>query len=136
MNFNIQHTELLIFMTGNEEMKIAAKSSLQQGLWAGGGAIALGGLLGPVGGLIGGIVGSVIGFYKADPYDGAIVSINKLEESRRKRLMEEVSGILIAAGAVANNLSLAGGLATALEEFARQPAIRDQVWKACVNSLK
>ena len=96
----------------------------------------MGGLLGPIGGLIGGVVGSIIGYYKADPYDGAIVAINQLEEQKRKRLVEEVSGILIAAGAVANNLSLAGGLANALEEFATQPVVRDQVWKACVNSLK
>jgi hypothetical protein len=65
----LQASELVMFLTDNDEMRSCAKQSFQQGLWAGGGAIGAGFVLGPIGGLIGGIVGSVIGKREKDRWE-------------------------------------------------------------------
>ena len=211
MNINLAHTELTAFLTNNDSMREAAKSSFQQGLWAGGGALTLGLVFGPVGGLVGGIAGSIIGYFKSNPYDGAgecvleggqndgvegnhtiggpglerlpppppptpsshafpfsfpslsslplspifspllfsfplpppcaflefsVVQLSALPASRKQVLLDEVSELLVSAGAVLGNLQLAGGLASALEEFATQPAVRDGIWRGCVAALR
>ena len=81
-----QHNELIDFLTNSREMRQTAKSSLKQAAYASGGALAGGFLLGPVGGMVGGIFGSIIGFVKADNYDGAILSVCKLDSAHKKAL--------------------------------------------------
>jgi hypothetical protein len=56
-----QHDELMGFLADNHDMRETARNSLKQGVWAGGGAVSGGLLLGPVGGLVGGILGSIVG---------------------------------------------------------------------------
>mmetsp|Transcript_14951 Transcript_14951/g.30515 ORF Transcript_14951/g.30515 Transcript_14951/m.30515 type:complete len:90 (+) Transcript_14951:375-644(+) len=83
--------------------------------------------------MVGGIVGSIVGYYRADDYDGAVKAVAALPDSQRDALVTEVGEILVSAGAAANMLAAQGGLLTALEEFAKQPAVRDQVWSAVVQ---
>lgn len=130
-----QYGELLDFLTNNDEMRSTAKSSIKQGLYAGTGAVAGGSLLGPLGGMVGGIVGSIIGYYKSDPYDGAIKTIATLDTARQQALVEEISGILIVAGAALESLETVGGFTSALQQFAAQETVRNNVWQACVTSI-
>jgi len=123
------------FLSNNEDMRVAAKSSIKQGLWAGSGAVAGGAVLGPVGGMIGGIVGSIVGYYKSDPYDGAMKAIYALEGDKQAKLVQEISGILIVAGAALESLETVGGFTSALQQFASQDAVRDNVWRACETAL-
>ena len=60
----------------------------------------------------------------------------KLEAGRRKQLIDEVTKVLIAAGATANSLQLNDGFQTALRQYAEQDAVRDGVWRACMHSLE
>jgi hypothetical protein len=95
----------------------------------------MGALFGPIGGLLGGVIGSVIGYIQSDTYDGSVLILNKIEGDHRERLVQEVSDILIKAGAIASTLNANGGLGIALTEFATQTAVRDQIWGACVNGM-
>ena len=110
-----------------------AAGSIKQGLTAGAGAVSGGVLFGPFGAMVGGIVGSIVGYYRSDDYDGAVKAVAALPDSQRDALVTEVGEILVSAGAAANMLAAQGGLLTALEEFAKQPAVRDQVWSAVVQ---
>mmetsp|Transcript_12989 Transcript_12989/g.16966 ORF Transcript_12989/g.16966 Transcript_12989/m.16966 type:complete len:119 (-) Transcript_12989:704-1060(-) len=93
-------------------------------------------LMGPVGGMVGGIAGSVAGFLTSDQYDGALQNISALEDERRKKLINEVTQVLIAAGATANSLQMTSGFGSALREYAQQDSVRDGIWRACINSLE
>jgi len=103
-----------------------------------GGALAGGVLLGPVGGLIGGIAGSIIGFLNSDGYDGALMSISKLDDGEKKVLMKRVGAVLVAAGAAAQQLDsgVPSIFKDALLNYASQPKVREDLWKACVYSLQ
>ncbi|GMH66919.1 hypothetical protein TrRE_jg1382 [Triparma retinervis] len=135
MNFNLAHGELVSFLQSSASMRSTASGSLKAGLIAGGGALAGGVFLGPLGAMIGGIVGSVVGYIKGDPYDGAVTAVTELPAARRDALLTEVSEILIAAGAIANTMHLEGNFMTSLEQFASQPAVRDKVWSAVVRGV-
>jgi hypothetical protein len=128
---DFQHHELIEFLMDNTEMKKAAKHSLKQGLFAGGGAVAGGMLLGPVGGLIGGVAGSLVGFFQSDNYDGAVQQIIQLEGARKDRIVQEVGKVLMTAGATAKQFETADAFRAALVQFASQRNVRDQVWKVC-----
>ena len=129
-----QYRELMQFLTESREMRQAAKGSLKQGLCAAGGAIAGGFVLGPVGGLVGGIGGSIYGFLTAGDYDGALVQILALENEQQERLMSDVGGVLRAAGAGAQQFESPEAFRATLMEFASQGAVRDQIWRACIQA--
>jgi len=133
---SFQHHELIEFLTDNSEMRKAAKNSLQQGLFAGGGAVAGGILLGPIGGLVGGVVGSIMGFFHTDDYDGALQQIIKLEGVRKDMLLQAVSKVLVTAGATAQSFETAEAFRMALVQFASQRTVREQVWRACINVVE
>jgi hypothetical protein len=101
-----------------------------------GGALAGGFLLGPVGGLVGGICGSILGFINSDNYDGALVSMSKLDEEQKKTLMTRVGQVLVAAGATAQQLNSESAFKDTLVTFALQPNVREEIWKACVQTLQ
>jgi hypothetical protein len=128
---DFQHHELIEFLMDNTEMRKAAKHSLKQGLFAGGGAVAGGMLLGPVGGLIGGVAGSLVGFFQSDNYDGAVQQIIQLEGTRKDRIVQEVGKVLMTAGATAKQFETPDAFRAALVQFASQRNVRDQVWRAC-----
>ena len=130
-----QHRELMDFLTNNPEMRKAAKKSLQQGLFAGGGAVAGGLLLGPIGGLVGGIAGSLVGFLRSTDYDGLLQQIGKVEDSRKAVLVQQVRQVLLDAGAT-GPLSSADEFRGALLNLASHGAVRDQVWRACLDSIQ
>mmetsp|Transcript_12986 Transcript_12986/g.16961 ORF Transcript_12986/g.16961 Transcript_12986/m.16961 type:complete len:143 (-) Transcript_12986:704-1132(-) len=130
------HGELVAFLTDNNDMRKCAKNSVKASVWAGGGAFAGAFLMGPVGGMVGGIAGSVAGFLTSDQYDGALQNISALEDERRKKLINEVTQVLIAAGATANSLQMTSGFGSALREYAQQDSVRDGIWRACINSLE
>lgn len=131
-----QHNELIDFLTNSREMRQTAKSSLKQAAYASGGALAGGFLLGPVGGMVGGIFGSIIGFVKADNYDGAILSVCKLDSAHKKALMQRVGLILISAGATAQQLDSGAAFRNTLLDFASRRGVRDEIWNACIQSLQ
>lgn len=128
---DFQHHELIEFLMDNTEMKKAAKHSLKQGLFAGGGAVAGGMLLGPLGGLIGGVAGSLVGFFQSDNYDGAVQQIIQLEGTRKDRIVQEVGKVLMTAGATAKHFETADAFRAALVQFASQRNVRDRVWQVC-----
>lgn len=131
-----QHQELIDFLSNSQDMRRAAKSSLKQAAYAGGAALAGGFLLGPVGGMVGGIAGSVIGFLKSDDYDGAILSISKLDDSQKQVLMRRVGEVLVTAGASAQQLGTTETFRSTLVDYASQRAVRDNLWNACIQSLQ
>lgn len=130
------HTELMEFLVDNQDMRKAAQHSLRQGLFAGGGAIAGGLLLGPVGGLVGGIAGSVLGFLQADDYDGAVQQLLKLDQAHQERLLLGVRTALIAAGASAQQFNSPQAFRSTLIELASTRSVREQVWKACLDCIE
>jgi hypothetical protein len=130
-----QYSTIIEYIQGSREMRIAAKSSLKQGLWAGSGAVAGGLLFGPVGGLVGGITGSLVGFFKSNDYDGIVVQLCKLDEQQQHVLVKDVGKILITAGATAQSLSTVDAFRDALFTYASQQQVRDQLWTACLSSL-
>ena len=132
----MEYHELMEFLTENQDMRKAAQGSLQQSLYAGGGAMAGGLLLGPPGGLVGGIVGSVVGFFQSSDYDGALQQILRLEGARKSQLVQQVHRVLTDAGASANQFESAEAFRATLVEFASQRAVRDQVWRACMECIK
>lgn len=129
-----RHSVLMEFLTDNTDMKKAAQSGLKQGMVAGGAAFAGAVLLGPVGGLIGGVAGSVAGFLTSDQYDGVVLAAVRLESGRRDRLVKEVASVLVGAGAKMRSIEDAGAFREALLRYADQDAVRDGIWRACVNS--
>lgn len=134
--FQIQHKELVDYLSSSREMRQTAKSSFKQAAYAGGGALAGGFLLGPIGGMVGGICGSIIGFIQSDNYDGALLAICKLEEPQKKALMTRVGQVLIAAGATAQNMNSPNAFRETLISFASQKQVREDLWNACVQSLQ
>lgn len=114
-------------------MRSTASGSIKQGLYAGSGALTGGVLGGPLGAMVGGIVGSVVGYYRSEPYDGVVAAVADLPSSSQDAIVREVGEILVSAGAMASMLAEQGGMLTALEEFVKQPAVRDQVWSAVVQ---
>lgn len=133
---DMQYTELMEFLTNNHDMRKAAKGSLQQALYAGSGTLAGGMLLGPVGGLVGGVAGSLVGYFRADDYDGAVQQILQLEGARKMRLVEQVHKVLVDAGASAQQFESPEAFRATLVEFASQRGVRDQVWRACLDSIR
>lgn len=93
-------------------------------------------LLGPVGGLVGGIAGSILGFLQSDEYDGAVMTICKLDDEQKKTLTTRVNKVLVAAGATALQLGSQSAFRDTLVTFASQPQTREEIWKACVQSIK
>lgn len=127
-----QHAELIDFLTTSREMRQTAKSAVKQSLYAAGGALTGGFLLGPIGGLVGGIAGSIVGFVQSDNYDGALLAISKLEDSRKKVLMQSVTKVLMAAGATAQSFESSSAFRDALVEFvSTQPRVREELWNTC-----
>ena len=130
------HDELLRFLTNNVEMRKTARSAVKQSLYAGGGALTGGLLMGPVGGLVGGIAGSLVGFIKADNYDGVLLQLIKINEQQRQFLLAEIAQVLVTAGATSQQMSSVEKFRAALEMYAEQPAVRDAIWKACLSSMR
>jgi len=128
------HAELSEFLVDNVEMKKAAKHSLRQGLYAGGGAVAGGMIGGPVGGLIGGVIGSLVGYFQSDDYNGVVQQVMVLPEERQVRLIKGVRQILATAGAT-TNLRTVQGFRQGLIEMAARPSVREQVWRACLDAV-
>jgi len=136
-NMDNNHRELMEWLTDNPEMRKAAQNSLKQGALAGGAAVAGGLIAGPPGGLIGGILGSIAGFFVADEYDGVVQQmLNMNDTDKKKRLMGQVQRVLLSAGATAKQLESTDAFRNALVEFAGQRNVRDQVWRACMDTLK
>lgn len=133
---NELHSELIRFLTESREMRQTAKSALQQGLWAGGGAVAGGLLLGPVGGMVGGITGSIVGYLKSDNYDGLVLQLSKVDTQRQRFLLAEVGQVLMVAGASGSAMRSADAFRDSLVHYASSNHVRDQVWRACMNSLQ
>ncbi|CAB9518847.1 expressed unknown protein [Seminavis robusta] len=131
-----QYRELMQFLTDSRDMRKAATGSVKQGLCAAGGAIAGGFVLGPAGGLVGGIGGSIYGFLTADNYDGALQQIMALEQEQQAKLMTDVGGVLRAAGATAQQFDSPEAFRATLMEFAAQPAVRDQIWRSCIEASR
>jgi len=129
-----QYRELMQFLTESGDMRRAAQGSVKQGLCAAGGAIAGGFVLGPVGGLVGGIAGSIYGFLTTSDYDGAVQQILKLEGEQQTALMQDVGGVLRAAGATAQQFESPEAFRATLVDFASQAQVRDQIWRACVEA--
>jgi hypothetical protein len=137
-NMDNHYDTLMEFLRDNDGMRAAASGSLQQGLWAGSGAITGGLLLGPVGGFIGGVGGSLVGLYYANKnsYQGVLQQIGDLEAHQRQRLVAAVRASLVDAGANVRNMESPEQFRTVLMEMVQQHAVRDQVWKACVAALE
>lgn len=127
--------ELMEFLSTNNDMRTTAKQSLKHGLMAGGGALTGGILFGPAGGLLGGILGSLVGFLSVDNYDGAVQQLLRLNNTSKRQLVEQVYCILRQAGASASNFGSPEAFRATLADFAEQPSVRDQVWKACLSSI-
>eukprot|EP00542_Grammatophora_oceanica_P012983 CAMPEP_0194029096 /NCGR_PEP_ID=MMETSP0009_2-20130614/2943_1 /TAXON_ID=210454 /ORGANISM="Grammatophora oceanica, Strain CCMP 410" /LENGTH=146 /DNA_ID=CAMNT_0038668691 /DNA_START=56 /DNA_END=496 /DNA_ORIENTATION=+ len=132
----VQHGELVRFLTQSREMRQTAKSSLKQAMYAGGGAFAGAFLLGPVGGLVGGVAGSVAGYYTSGDYDGAVLSVTKLEGRRREQLMREVCQVLTLAGASASQFANAEEFQDTLYRLAERDSVRDGIWRACSEAIR
>mmetsp|Transcript_10392 Transcript_10392/g.19454 ORF Transcript_10392/g.19454 Transcript_10392/m.19454 type:complete len:156 (+) Transcript_10392:340-807(+) len=130
------YSELMAFLSESHSMRKTAKSAVKQSLYAASGAFAGSFIGGPIGGLVGGIAGSLIGFLQSDEYDGAIVALTKLDESRRKRLMLEVLAVLKQAGVSYQRIQDSGAFRETLYQFAEQENVRNGIWNACLNSAK
>jgi hypothetical protein len=130
-----QHDELMGFLADNHDMRETARNSLKQGVWAGGGAVSGGLLLGPVGGLVGGILGSIVGFLRADEYDGAVQQLLQLSPHRKTLLVRSVQTVLTSAGATVSQFQSPTLFRAALLQFVSQQQVRDQIWRACVDAM-
>uniref|UniRef100_A0A7S3LF47 Uncharacterized protein n=1 Tax=Amphora coffeiformis TaxID=265554 RepID=A0A7S3LF47_9STRA len=130
-----QHRELMNFLTNNSQMRETARSALKQAAWAGGGAVAGGLLLGPIGGLVGGIAGSVVGFLQSNPYDGIVQHLGQLPEQHRNTLVKSVGKVLVDAGASSSELTDPTVFRDKLVEFASRGPVRDQIWKVCMDVM-
>ena len=130
-----QHRELMQFLTNNSQMRETARSALKQAAWAGGGAVAGGLLLGPIGGLMGGIAGSVVGFLQSSPYDGVVQHLGQLPEQHRNTLVNSVGKVLVDAGASPSELADPTVFRDKLVEFASRGPVRDQIWRVCMDVM-
>ena len=131
--------ELWEFLQESRDMRSTAKSSIKQGLWAGGGAVAGGLLLGPVGGLVGGVTGSLVGFFQSDDYDGAVQQLMKLPELRQNKLLRAVGQVLSGAAGDASVEDFWESPETfrrTLAEYAGRKQVRDQIWRLCTEAMK
>lgn len=134
------HAELMEFLVHNPSMRKTAQQSLKQGLYTGGAALTGAALFGPVGGLVGGIAGSVLGFVfrdKDQDYDGIVQQLLKIpSQSEKEKLISQVRTVLTNAGATVQQFESSAAFQAALVQFASQRAVRDQVWKACVECMQ
>lgn len=130
-----RHRELMQFLTDNSQMRDTARSALKQAAWSGGGAVAGGLLLGPIGGLLGGIAGSVVGFVQSNPYDGVVQHLGQLPEQHRSTLVKSVGKVLVDAGASPSELTDPEVFRARLVDFASRGPVRDQIWKACMEVM-
>jgi hypothetical protein len=131
-----QYSELVTFLTNSREMRNTAKSSIQQSLYAGSGALAGGFIMGPIGGLLGGIAGSLVGFFKTDNYDGALLAICKLEERHKQVLLKSVGAVLMTAGATAQQFESVEAFKESLVELASHPNVRRELWNVCRQAVE
>jgi hypothetical protein len=129
------YTELIRFLRESGDMRNTAKSSIQQSLWAGGGALMGGLLLGPLGGLVGGVTGSLVGFFRTGDYDGVLTQITNLNPQQRGFLLADVAKVLMNAGATPQQLSSLSVFRDTLRVYAQQPAVRDAIWKSCLEAM-
>eukprot|EP00527_Entomoneis_sp_CCMP2396_P009578 CAMPEP_0198138486 /NCGR_PEP_ID=MMETSP1443-20131203/1891_1 /TAXON_ID=186043 /ORGANISM="Entomoneis sp., Strain CCMP2396" /LENGTH=174 /DNA_ID=CAMNT_0043800277 /DNA_START=105 /DNA_END=632 /DNA_ORIENTATION=+ len=132
------HAELMSFLRESRDMRTAAKHSIKQGLWAGGGAMAGGLIMGPVGGLVGGVAGSLMGFMQSDDYDGIVQQLGKLPAAQQGRLVRAVGKVLTHASttsAVGDLYNSPDGFRSTLTEYATKKSVREQIWKVCNEAL-
>ena len=130
-----QYTTLMDYLSNSNDMKKLAKSSFQQAMWSGAGAMTGALLLGPVGGLVGGITGSIVGFMKTPDYDGIVLHLCKLDEPNKKALMRKVGQVLIAAGAASQSMNTQDAFRDALLTYASSREVREGLWNACLDTL-
>jgi hypothetical protein len=130
-----QYTTLMEYLSNSREMRHVAKSSFQQALWSGAGAMAGGLCFGPIGGLVGGVTGSLVGFAKTPQYDGIILQISKLDEHSQKMLMKKVGQVLVAAGAATQSMTTQDAFRDALMAYASSREVREGIWNACLETL-
>ena len=57
-----------------------------------------------------------------------------LEKDKQTRLMSQVGGVLRDAGASAQQFESAEAFRATLMEFASRGAVRDQIWRACIEA--
>ena len=132
--------ELWEFLQESRDMRLAAKNSLQQGLYAGGGAVAGGLLLGPVGGLVGGVTGSLVGFFQTPDYDGAVQQLVKIPQVRQSKLLRAVGRVLssnVGTGDAAIDFwESPETFRRTLAEYASRRQVRDEIWRLCTEAIK
>ena len=148
------HAELLAFLRESNDMRTAAKHSVKQGLWAGGGAVAGGLVAGPVGGLVGGVAGSVMGFFQSEDYDGAIQQLMQLPEAQQSRFVQAVTKLLAQYHLTSNNQRRSTGngvdddddmngffvntpqaFRNTLSALAKRRDVRQELWRLCKQAL-
>uniref|UniRef100_A0A7S2Y3L1 Uncharacterized protein n=1 Tax=Entomoneis paludosa TaxID=265537 RepID=A0A7S2Y3L1_9STRA len=131
------HAELMDFLQESTDMRTAAKNSVKQGLWAGGGAMAGGMLMGPIGGMVGGVAGSLVGYYQSDDYDGVVQQLVKLPAARQSRLVRAVGKVLTDASSSTDNdfFESPQAFRNSLAEFAGRRDVREQIWRLCNEAL-
>ena len=134
---NDSHYDIVMeFLRNNDQMKQTATRSLRQGLIPGGGAVAGGLMLGPVGGLVGGIVGSIYGFYSTPNYNGIVQQMINIEDvGKRNQLLKSIRLCLLHAGANSKNFSSVEDFQHVLYQYAENRDVRDQIWKACTDAI-
>ena len=154
-NATAYHAELLAFLRESNDMRTAAKHSVKQGLWAGGGAVAGGLVAGPVGGLVGGVAGSVMGFFQSEDYDGAIQQLMQLPEAQQSRFVQAVTKLLAQYHLTSSNQRRSTGdglddddddmngffvntpqaFRNTLSELAKRRDVRQELWRLCKQAL-
>jgi hypothetical protein len=134
---NREHYQVVMdFLQNNDRMKQTAINSIRQGLICGGGAVAGGILLGPVGGLLGGIAGSIYSFTTTPKYDGIIQQMIHMDDvQKRDQLLHSVRLCLLHAGANVTNLLSTNDFRNILYQYTEQREVRDQIWKACMDAI-
>jgi len=130
------HHELMHFLSGNREMRKTAHNAIKHGIWAGSGAITGAMVGGPLGGALGGVAGSIIGYFHADEYDGVVKQLRNLDESHRQRLLRQVGGVLMSAGASNEAFTSSQDFREALSEFAEEGCVRDGLWRVCAEAVQ
>lgn len=135
------HAELMNFLRECGDMRSSStgKSSLKQGLYAGGGAIAGGILLGPVGSLVGGVTGSIVGYMRSDPYEGYVQKLVRLSPTNQDKLVRAVGKVLSENAPTttsADVLESPQSFRRTLWEFATKKHVRDEIWRLCREALE
>ena len=130
------YSVLMQFLQNSRAMKETAQGSLRQGLICGGSAVTGGLLLGPLGGLVGGVAGSIYGFLTSPNYEGVIQQFVQMEDTeQRQRLLKSVRLCLLHAGASAASFASPLQFQQSLVQLTEQPAVRDHIWKACMDAM-